>query len=72
MRIGQIKNTCPQCHSENIKLVDYMGIACTVCNDCGYDERSLYEVYPSERTSQSAKGKFTPYKTGGGRRAQKR
>ena len=72
MRIGHVKSTCPRCNSTNTKQVEYMGIICTICSKCGYDERSLYEVYPSERTSQSAKGKFTPYKAGGGRRTQKR
>ena len=72
MKIGKAKSACPRCHYSDTKQVDYMGIICTICSKCGYDERSLYEVYPSERASQSAKGKFTPYKAGGARRAQKR
>ncbi len=71
MRIGQIKNTCPQCHSETIRKVQYMGIICIVCNGCGYDERSLYEVYPEEKASQSQKGRYTPYRAGGPRRSAK-
>ena len=72
MKIGTVKNACPQCHSDNIKRVDYMGISCAVCNDCGYDERNLYEVYPEEKVSQVQKGKFSPYKAGGHGRTKKR
>jgi len=71
MKIGSTVNTCPQCHSENIKKVDHMGISCTVCNNCGYDEKNLYEVYPEQKTNQKEKGRYTPYKAGGRRRAEK-
>jgi Zn ribbon nucleic-acid-binding protein len=56
---------CPKCRSSNIKTVDYRGVKCTVCNDCGFDERNIYEQEVSEKKSQKAKGQFSPYKTGG-------
>ena len=71
MEFKKPSNVCPQCGSENIKIVNYMNIKCRVCSNCGFDERNLYEVYPDERTSQKEKGKFSPYKTGGKRRTIK-
>ena len=59
---------CPRCKSTNIKIVKYMEIDCILCNDCGYDERESYEVYPSEKKSQKEKSHFSPYKTGGSKR----
>lgn len=38
------------------------------CTECGYDERDEASIVPEERTSQKAKGEYTPYKTGGSRR----
>jgi len=61
--------TCPKCKSKKIKLVDYTGIKCILCKDCGYDEREIYEETPEERTSQKEKGRYTPYKKGGKYRA---
>ena len=72
MKIGNIKNICPQCHSRNTRMVDYMGISCIACTDCGFDERNLYEVYPEDRASQGEKGKFSPYKAGGPSRTRKK
>ena len=63
--------TCPKCKSENIALEDYMGIECMRCLDCGYDETTKYDVYPEEKKSQKAKGRYTPYKAGGGKRTRK-
>ncbi len=63
---------CKRCNSTSIKIVNYLGIKCQVCNDCGYDEREAYEVFPEERSSQKAKGSYSPYKTGGPKRTQKR
>jgi Zn ribbon nucleic-acid-binding protein len=62
---------CPKCKSSKIKLVDYQQIKCIVCDNCGYDEREIYEETPEERTSQKAKGEYTPYKTGGKNRSSK-
>tara|TARA_Y100000310_G_C20663819_1_gene806326 strand:- start:1325 stop:1537 length:213 start_codon:yes stop_codon:yes gene_type:complete len=70
MKFEKPSNVCPQCSSENIKVIDYMGVKCKVCSECGLDERNLYEVYPEEKTSQKEKGKFSPYKAGGGKRGK--
>ncbi len=65
------KKYCPRCKSDNVRLVEYMGIQCMVCNDCGYDERQMYDINPGERSTQREKTRFTPYKTGGGKRTLK-
>jgi len=65
------KKYCPQCKTDNIKFVEYMGVQCLVCNQCGYDERETYDVHPGERQTQREKTKFTPYRTGGGKRTLK-
>jgi len=65
-----MKKTCPKCSSKNIKTIDYMGAKCIVCNNCGYDESSIYEVYPEQKKSAKEKASYTPYKTGGPRRAK--
>ncbi|HLC66199.1 MAG TPA: hypothetical protein VJK52_01020 [Candidatus Nanoarchaeia archaeon] len=62
---------CPRCKSTNIRLVEYMGKMCIVCNDCGYDERQQYEIYPEQKTSQREKERFSPYRIGGARRTAK-
>lgn len=62
---------CPQCGSENIEYYKFMGANCIKCKDCGFDEADELELYPEERGSQKAKGGFSPYKTGGGRRSVK-
>lgn len=64
-------NPCPQCRSADTEIVAHNGLEFIKCNKCGYDE-SLYEVVPSERPTQREKGRYTPYKTGGGKRTQKR
>ena len=66
-----MKNKCPVCKSSNIKLVDYIGVKCVLCLDCGFDERKNYEVFPEEKVSQKAKGRYSPYRTGGGKRTRK-
>lgn len=63
--------SCPKCKSKQIRFVDYLGIRCIVCTKCGYDERDIYEDELGEKTSQKARGRYTPYKTGGSRRSQK-
>ena len=62
---------CPRCKSENIKEVDYMNVKCIICNDCGYDQRETYDVFPEDRETQREKRKFSPYKAGGGKRTLK-
>ena len=61
---------CPKCGKE-AKKVSYLGICCVACQNCGFDEREIYEVYPEEKTSQKAKGRYSPYKAGGPKRAGK-
>ena len=65
-----IKN-CPKCSSNNVKIINYMGVKCIVCNNCGFDESKQFEVYPEDKKSQKAKNRYTPYKTGGFRRTKK-
>lgn len=60
---------CPECGSEEIKLLKYMEADCIVCRKCGYDECKALEVYPEGRSSQKAKGRYSPYRTGGGQRS---
>lgn len=48
-----------------------MGVKCVVCSNCGYDESKQYDVFPEEKKSQKAKGKYTPYKVGGFKRTKK-
>tara|TARA_Y100000310_G_scaffold151291_1_gene150868 strand:+ start:6569 stop:6784 length:216 start_codon:yes stop_codon:yes gene_type:complete len=64
-------NVCPRCGSDKINLVAYLNIKCVVCNNCGFDERNNYEVYPEDKVSQKEKGRFSPYKAGGGNRGTK-
>lgn len=65
-----MKKSCPKCDSTRIHSENYMDIDVLVCDTCGYDESSLYDIYPEQKTSQKAKGQFTPYKTGGGKRTR--
>ena len=67
----KIKKKCPKCASSKIKIIDYMGIKCVVCKNCGFDESKQYDVFPGEKKSQKAKGKYTPYKVGGFGRVRK-
>ncbi len=63
---------CPRCGSENVKSYDYSGIPVIRCDECGFDESSVYEVYPEQKASQKAKGKYTVYKAGGPQRSRKK
>jgi len=65
------KTKCPICNSKNIKLADYLDIKCILCLDCGFDERKEYEVFPEDKVSQKEKARYSPYKSGGGKRAKK-
>ncbi len=63
---------CPKCGSKDIKLQNYLGVKTIKCNNCGFDEGSIYEVYPEQKTSQKAKGRYNIYKAGGSQRARKK
>ena len=63
---------CPKCGSENVQFTEFMGVECVVCNTCGYNEEEELNASPEGRTSQKAKGKYSPYKAGGSRRTQKK
>lgn len=65
-------NKCPKCNSNNIKLYKYLGIQAIKCSNCGFDESSVYEVFPEQKTSQKAKGSYAVYKTGGSGRTRKK
>lgn len=62
---------CPKCGSTQTKKEPYMDIDVLICKSCSYDESALYDIYPEQKTSQKAKGQFSPYKTGGGKRTKK-
>ena len=62
---------CPKCSSKDVEIIDYLGMKCIVCAKCGYDESADYDVFPDGRSSQKAKGRYSPYKTGGGHRTRK-
>jgi len=62
---------CPKCKSNNVKIIKYMDVKCVLCSNCGFDESKQYEVFPEEKKSQKAKGRYTPYKAGGFGRAKK-
>lgn len=64
------KKSCPKCKSDKIKIVSYMGIKCIICSKCGFDESLEYEVYPEEKKSQKAKGRYNVYKAGGPKRTK--
>jgi DNA-directed RNA polymerase subunit M/transcription elongation factor TFIIS len=66
-----MKKNCPKCGSTQTKKEAYIEIDVLICKACGYDESSLYEIYPQQKTSQKAKGQFSPYKAGGGKRTQR-
>ena len=63
---------CPKCGSFDVKSVKYLGVPVIKCSSCGFDESSVYEVYPEQKTSQKAKGKYNIYKQGGSLRARKK
>lgn len=62
---------CRKCGSENIEIIDHQGAKVMLCKDCGYDERDDLDIFPEEKTSQKAKGRFSPYKAGGPSRTKK-
>lgn len=64
-----MKMTCKKCKSENIEEVKYRGTTCIVCKDCGFDERDELEVFDEGKSNQKEKGRYSPYKAGGGKRS---
>ena len=62
---------CPQCDSENVEYYKFMGATVMRCKSCKFDEGEELELYPEERGSQKAKGGYSPYQAGGGRRSAK-
>ena len=65
-------NKCPKCGSDNVKLYNYLGVKTIKCSNCGFDEASVYDDVPEQKTSQKAKGKYNIYKSGGSRRTVKK
>lgn len=53
---------CPKCKSTDVTVHEDEGLSFVTCNSCDYDE--LEEFYPSERTSQREKARYSPYKAG--------
>ena len=64
------KKYCPKCKSDKIKIIDYIGIRCIFCLNCGFDESLQFEVFSEEKKSQIEKGRHSPYKAGGHRRSK--
>lgn len=62
---------CPQCKSVKIKVITDQGLEFIQCSKCGYDDLEDDETFPETRTSQKAKGNYSPYKTGGKNRTNK-
>ena len=47
-RLGLSEVTCPNCGSEDVKIVGYQGTDLIVCKSCGYDERDLQSSEDTE------------------------
>ena len=65
-------NKCPKCGSADINIYNYLGIKTIKCSNCGFDEGAVYHVFPEQKTSQKAKGRYAVYKTGGTQRTRKK
>ena len=63
---------CPKCSSYNVEPYLFQSVEVIKCNNCGFDEGGDLEQFPTEKTSQKAKGKYSVYKTGGSKRARKK
>ena len=63
---------CPKCDSYNVMPYLYQSVEVIKCGDCGFDEGSVYGVYPEQKTSQKAKERYTKYKIGGSGRTRKK
>ena len=66
-----VARRCSRCSSHNVRMVNYQGIRMLICQNCGYYETITYDEVPVMRSSQKAKGQFSPYKAGGSHRAKK-
>ena len=56
---------CSRCNSNKINKYKYSGVECYRCLDCGFDSCAELDDVSQQRTSQKAKGKYSPYKSGG-------
>jgi len=63
-------NKCPVCGSKKIRPYKYNDVTCFECDNCSYDSCEEFEEVPEEKTSQKAKGRYTPYKAGGSKRTK--
>ena len=63
---------CPKCSSYNLEPYLYQSVEVIKCKECGFDEGEELEQYPTEKTSQKAKGKYNVYKSGGPKRTIKK
>tara|TARA_Y100000310_G_C20354436_1_gene655957 strand:+ start:369 stop:572 length:204 start_codon:yes stop_codon:yes gene_type:complete len=66
-----VKQRCPKCGSDNIKLYEE-DLPFIKCNDCEYDELATEPLPSDPRKSQREKARYSPYKSGGSRRSQKK
>ncbi|MBI5392749.1 hypothetical protein HZA96_02670 [Candidatus Woesearchaeota archaeon] len=57
------KSNCPKCKSSNIDYVKYLKEYYLICDNCGYDASSKYQLLAEEKTSQKAKGNYSPYRS---------
>ena len=60
---------CPKCKSDKAKVEEYRGTKVIICSKCSYDERDELDITPGQRETQREKGRYTPYRTGGGKRS---
>lgn len=60
---------CPKCGSFKTETLADHNVTFIVCRACGYDE-SMYDITEEKRQTQREKGKYNPYKTGGGERTR--
>ena len=64
--------SCRMCTSTDIEVAEHDDEFFAKCHRCGFDELDIEEdFFPEEKVSQKAKGRFTPYKTGGKARSKK-
>jgi len=61
---------CPQCGSPKMRSYKHGDVNCFECMSCDYDSCEEIEDYPEERSSQKAKGSYSPYKAGGSKRTK--
>jgi tRNA(Ile2) C34 agmatinyltransferase TiaS len=61
------QTTCPRCGSTNIESYEDLGFI--KCKECSYDELAPEPLPHGIRKSQREKGRYSPYKSGGGARS---